>query len=640
MPTIPCPISIYAGKPGCDGVDEPVSNFSSEAPDRLYFTGIGFSIYNPYVPPPLGGGMYLVANCAGVEFSASSQQEANLLAQSSGVICQVTTGGGGIGVGGPGTGSPPIIPVPNPPPTPVPVFNQAQTASNSCSSLATFTYTLPAGRFVKMAATSSAQDVGAAQTAVDAQALAYAQQRVINKSFCILPPPTFLNNFPACVNVMMGYTLTLGGTAPSAYWTVSSGSLPPGVSLSPTQPQTSVLDTNGDTWVYLPGATWVNLTTGETVTYTPAGQTTTTYATCDIVGTPTQAGNFTFTVRASALNGAIYSEFPTTVTVLGFSNTNPLPHGTGCVMYNETLKGVGGTGPYTFTFNPLALPPSSLTILNGILHGLPAPGTYAFDMIVTDRLNLQCKEHFSLTINATAALAITTDSSLPLGHKNSAYNVPIVVTGGCAPYVISLYSGSLPSSFSIRLGNPWYVLLGTVPNTIGTFSFTLKATDSLLQSVTKAFTVTIDDDLVVTGSCADNPTNDPNGPITTTGMSPQITYWPHPPYRLNANSEATLAAAINDLVGNLMALGCDCPPLMVNVDPSGANTSFSNASNSCTITARITYPSVSPYNFSVGPGQSFNYGDWWHNSNGGYPNQDTTFNIGGGVSFTIHYSTG
>ena len=63
----------------------------------------------------------------------------------------------------------------------------------------------------------------------------------------------------------------------------------------------------------------------------------------------------------------------------------------------------------------------------------------------------------------------------------------ITATGGVGPYVFTKVSGTLPPNLSIAPGG---TISGTC-TTIGTFTFTIKATDSQGCSGTKTYTITV-----------------------------------------------------------------------------------------------------------------------------------------------------
>ena len=96
----------------------------------------------------------------------------------------------------------------------------------------------------------------------------------------------------------------------------------------------------------------------------------------------------------------------------------------------------------------------------------------------------------------------------------------------------------------------------------------------------------------------------------------------------------TQAAAINNLVSNLQALGCTCPPPTIAVDPSGNGTTFTNTSGTCTLTITVN---VFPSSFTIAPGATFNYAAFFAAFNGSAPHGLFHFQIGGGIVFDTTY---
>lgn len=560
----PCAIAIP--KTSCPGDDSPILNLSSEAADGLYFTGIGFPVYRPYAP--LGGGQYTVLNCAGVEFSASSQEEANLLAHANAIICSAQGQAPAVVSTGPPPTPTPGPPSPNPPqpqsppttPFSATVYNTPQSAIGSCSSLATFSITVPAGLFAKVVHDQS--QVMAAYAAVDAQALAYAQHRVSAFDYCIGTTNKTLA-VQMCLNVAFGSTnlFVINGASGAVHWT--SHGLPPGISLSPGTTN-SVLDGGGDNWIFVGNNHWMNQTTGATQAGQPQGTYSGNIGTADLFGVPTQAGNFPFTVRATATTGQTFSEFSGTISVLGFANPKTLPTIDICTLMNLQLQAVGGTGPYTFT-DPGVLPlPSGLSIQNGFIRGQQTAGTYHFQLAVTDSLQQQCTQVFALTVTPSSTpLSIATASPLPNGHNNGissyTYIQILASTGGCYPYHYSLFSGTLPNSFFLTFNLASQGVLEGFPTqaTPGTYSFVLKVTDSAGQTATKPFTLTIDADTVKTCTCPNPPHN------TGTGTaSPGSDVNGHT-YDQNALNSMASAKAFNNMVNS----GCSLCNMQVNSVP-------------------------------------------------------------------------
>ena len=607
----PCQIALP--QVACPGSDSPLLNYSAEASDQLYFYGTMYSPFPPWNPAVIGGGTFVASDCSGTTFSVASQEVADLLALANSETCGAT----GL------TTAPDVVPIQ--------VFNQAQSASGSCSSLAIFSITIPAGSFSKTI--QDASEFAAAQIAVDDYALAYAQQRVASYDYCAACTAENAGKIGMCLDAPYSSTnlFVLSGTQQSANW--SATGLPPGITLVP-EKANGIIDPNGDQWVPIGGGGWLNLSNGSVQLVTPAGTLDTGAGTADLKGTPTQSGNFNFTVKAKALNGQSSSTFSGVISVLGFVNTSPLPNQDVCNGVNIPLLANGGTAPYVFSFDPVQPPPPyGLEIRNGSLIGEIPAGTYTLHLIITDSLGQGCSSPLSLTITPSELPSFTTPSPLPNAHVGTLYLQAIAVSGGCPipskypPYIITVDSGSLPP-YSYLLGGSLNVYLQVSPTAPGVFSFTLKAVDNAGQFVLKAYTLTIDQNLAVSGSCANNPG------ISASGYAPPVTT--QAGWRTTAAAEKTQANAISDLITNLQALGCNCPPCSVQVDPIGPNTTITNTSATCTISvAQTGYPSIGP--FVLTPGAVFNYNTTCHNNWGITPSGPHTFNLGGGVVFSNTY---
>src|SRR3989454_7901923 len=105
------------------------------------------------------------------------------------------------------------------------------------------------------------------------------------------------------VGVAYSATLSGAGGTPPYTWSLTTGSLPPGLALS----------TSGT-----------------------------------ISGAPTAAGSYSFTIQASDSGGQKASQaFAVSVASLLSITTTSLPSGTVGVAYSATLSGAGGTPPYT-----------------------------------------------------------------------------------------------------------------------------------------------------------------------------------------------------------------------------------------------------------------------------------------------------
>jgi hypothetical protein len=224
----------------------------------------------------------------------------------------------------------------------------------------------------------------------------------------------------------------------------------------------------------------------------PAGLTFTA-STGVLSGTPTTGGTFSFSVQVSDANKQSASG-TVTLTVSGpaLQITNPvgpLFNGTAGTPYTPTtFNATGGTQPYTWSIvsgNSDGLTMSS----TGVLSGTPqTDGSFSFTVQVTDAAGATASQPFSIVVNKPS-LSITA-GSFPAGAVGAAYNqttAAATVTGGTPPYTWSLISGSVPGLTFV----PANVAFTGTPTTPGTFNITLQVTDAAGLTATKGFTVTI-----------------------------------------------------------------------------------------------------------------------------------------------------
>ena len=210
-----------------------------------------------------------------------------------------------------------------------------------------------------------------------------------------------------------------------------------------------------------------------------------------ISGTPSAAGSFTFqvTVRDSQQASATGS-FTVTITAAAFAiTTSSLPAGIVGTAYTASLAATGGTLPYTWSASGL---PSGLSIsAAGVISGTPtAAGSFSVTVQATDSAQVTATK--ALTITVTAALTITT-ATLPNGTVGTSYTATtLAATGGSPPY--SWSASGLPSGLSMSSAG---VISGT-PTASGSFSVTVKVTDSAQATATQAFTIAVTAALTIT----------------------------------------------------------------------------------------------------------------------------------------------
>ena len=207
-----------------------------------------------------------------------------------------------------------------------------------------------------------------------------------------------------------------------------------------------------------------------------------------ISGTPTTAGTYSFTVMLTdSIGGTATAPLSIIINVAPSITTTALPSGEVGVAYSQTIVATGGTTPYTWSISVGALPPGvSLAPSTGIISGMPTTaGTYSFTAKVTDIAGGIATKALSITI--LAAPSITT-ASVPNGEVSIAYSKTLAATAGTPPYTWSISAGALPGGLSLSASTG--IISGT-PTTAGSFSFTVKVTDSIGGTGTKAFSLTI-----------------------------------------------------------------------------------------------------------------------------------------------------
>ena len=131
-----------------------------------------------------------------------------------------------------------------------------------------------------------------------------------------------------------------------------------------------------------------------------------------ISGTPTDVGNFTFTIRVdddSPVRKNTTGKFTVNIAAAGALQiiTGSLPNGIAKVAYSITLQAVGGTKPYTWNISIGSLP-SSLTLnaSTGEISGTPTnKGDFSFTVKVTDSANPANSDTQSLTIHIAQEVA-------------------------------------------------------------------------------------------------------------------------------------------------------------------------------------------------------------------------------------------
>ena len=271
-----------------------------------------------------------------------------------------------------------------------------------------------------------------------------------NFTLIVSSPPTITTTTLATANAgQTGYSQPLaatGGTPPYT-WSISSGTLPSGLSIG------------GSTGVISGNVSSTAVTQTFTVKVTDAG---------GLSGTK----SFTLTVNAAPI-----------------ITTGSLPAVTKTGTYSQTLSATGGTTPYTWLISSGTLP-SGLTIggSTGTISGTVAStaATQTFTVQVTGANGASSTKSFTLTVNAVPNITTT---SLPAGTNTGAYSQTLGVAGGTTPLTWSLASGVLPSG--LTLGSSSGAITGTITSTAISQTFTVQVTDADGVSDTQQLTITV-----------------------------------------------------------------------------------------------------------------------------------------------------
>ncbi len=164
-----------------------------------------------------------------------------------------------------------------------------------------------------------------------------------------------------------------------------------------------------------------------------------------------------------------------------------LPAGAPNVAYSQPLIASGGAAPYSFALDSGALLVGLSLSAAGVLAGTTAEqGNFTFAVKATDANGCFNTRSYTLTIGACPVI---TFNPLILGPApvGQIYLHAILAFGGAAPYNFTVNAGALPPGIQLSSGG---VLNGT-PTALGSFNFTLKATDTNGCSGTRSYTLTI-----------------------------------------------------------------------------------------------------------------------------------------------------
>lgn len=215
-------------------------------------------------------------------------------------------------------------------------------------------------------------------------------------------------------------------------------------------------------------------------------------------GTPTATGSFTFTIQAGdasspsqtiTINVAIKSTSLLVITSAG----GALPDAVVGKPYSISLQAAGGTAPFSWGVVSGQLPAGLTLSAAGVLSGTPTTANAAptaFTVQVQDSGSPAQSKSLALTIRVPAPLVISPASGpLPDALANAAYSTTVTTTGGISPVTWLVTGGSLPPGMTLSATG---VISGT-SIAVGNYAFTIQATDSGLpqQKATASYTLAV-----------------------------------------------------------------------------------------------------------------------------------------------------
>lgn len=240
--------------------------------------------------------------------------------------------------------------------------------------------------------------------------------------------------------------LSAGGGQPPYRWTISKGTLPPGLTLDGVFGRIS--------------------------------------------GTPTAAGAYPFTLvvtdnQSNTANANLSITIGNAITIA----PSTLPGATVGTAYSQTLTASGGQAPYNWTLTAGTLPAGvTLGAATGVISGTPTTsGTSNFTVTATDSTQATGQAALSIVVSAAPALTITT-ATLPNGTTGTAYSQTLAVTGGTAPYTWALASGTLPAGLTL---NPSTGAITGTPTAAATSNFAVQVTDASKATAQKTLSIVV-----------------------------------------------------------------------------------------------------------------------------------------------------
>lgn len=213
-----------------------------------------------------------------------------------------------------------------------------------------------------------------------------------------------------------------------------------------------------------------------------------------LTGSPTAVGTFDFTVRAThspsgCTGDQAYSISVTCATITIGGGAPPTGVTAGVAGYTHTFTASGGLAPHVFSHTG-TLPPGLTLSTAGVLSGTPtAAGTFNFTIVATDAATgATCTGSAPFSVTVVCPTITVNPATLPDGSLGVAYTQGVSATGGTGTYTFAVTAGTLPTGLTLGTDGS----ITGQPTAAGTFTFTVTATDTVTSCTSsRAYTVNV-----------------------------------------------------------------------------------------------------------------------------------------------------
>jgi hypothetical protein len=214
----------------------------------------------------------------------------------------------------------------------------------------------------------------------------------------------------------------------------------------------------------------------------------------ELSGTPSTAGPYAFTVTATdaLMRPVISREYTMNIGCPVIVISPPtLPNGTVNQIYSEPITAVGCTHPYSYVFTLDAgeLPPGLHPSMSGGLEGIPTvKGHYTFTVKAATIAPGTCSGTRDYAIDIDCPPILLSPLAPRKVEVGYVYDETITASGGIGPYTFDVVKTTLPPELDLLENGD---LVGPV-TTVGTFTFTVTATDTISKCVgSREYTIVV-----------------------------------------------------------------------------------------------------------------------------------------------------